>query len=141
MRVQVQRRYNDSVTITRGPLVYSLLIGEQWKKLRGNGPDSYYELYPTTPWNYGLVIDPKNPEKSLRIVSRPLGKAIFSSSDAPVQMQAKGKLIPSWALDQNAAAAPPLSPVSSTEPIQDITLVPYGCAKLRVTEFPLIDTK
>ena len=37
-----------------------------------------------------------------------------------------------------AADAPP-SPVSSAEPLETLTLIPYGCTNLRITEFPVLD--
>jgi len=33
---------------------------------------------------------------------------------------------------------PPESPVTSISPIEDLVLVPYGSARLRVTEFPVL---
>jgi hypothetical protein len=56
MPVQVERRYNGSVAIKRGPLVYSLRIGEAWRLLRGELPHADWEVHPTTPWNYALQI-------------------------------------------------------------------------------------
>ena len=60
MRVQTSEWYENSVAIERGPLVYALKIGEKWvKKSVKDNPakygDCYYEVLPTTQWNYGLV--------------------------------------------------------------------------------------
>ena len=33
MRIAAQRRYNGSVAITRGPLVYALRIDERWQPI------------------------------------------------------------------------------------------------------------
>ena len=139
MPIRIERRFNDSVCITRGPLVYSLKIGEQWKKIRGEHPNADYEVHPTTPWNYGLMLDTERPEKSVKFVRKNLGNMIFSSDGAPVELHLRGKLVPEWKLEHNAAGTLPKSPVRSDQPVTDLVLIPYGCAKLRVTEFPLLE--
>jgi uncharacterized protein len=48
----------------------------------------------------------------------------------------KGRRLPGWGLEKGAAAPPPSSPVTSQEPLVELTLIPYGCTDLRVTEFP-----
>jgi len=47
--------------------------------------------------------------------------------------------VPDWTLVRNAAAPPPQSPVKSSQPLETITLIPYGAAKLRITEFPVLE--
>ena len=36
---------------------------------RGNWPE--FEVFPTTPWNYGLVLDASDPAKSFKVVKKP----------------------------------------------------------------------
>jgi len=138
MKVQVERRFNDSVTIKRGPLVYSLKIGERWEKIKGEEPHADYAVYPTTPWNYGLLIDPDNPQ--VEVIKKGVGDVIYGPEFAPIEIKVKGRRIPEWGMVMNSAGPVPQSPVKSNEPIEELTLIPYGCAKLRITEFPLLES-
>jgi DUF1680 family protein len=138
MPVRVERGYHNSAAIVRGPLIYSLRVGEDWRRIEGEPPRVDWEVYPTTPWNYALALDPEHPEKSIQFSRKPIGACPFSSEGAPVTAAAKGRRVPAWTLEQGAAGPLPESPVRSSEPLQDLVLVPYGCAKLRVTEFPVL---
>jgi uncharacterized protein len=138
MLVRVVKGYNDSVSIERGPLVYALQVGETWHKVGQRGPAPDYELYPATPWNYALQIDPANPASSFTVEEQPLDRQPFQSAKPPVVIRAKGRRIVEWQLVDDSAAAPPASPVKSRRPLETLTLVPYGAARLRVTALPVL---
>ena len=67
------------------------------------------------------------------------GRYIRVTHDAPLVLTARGIRIPEWIMKNNSADIPPLSPVKSEGDPEIITLVPYGSAKLRITEFPVMD--
>jgi len=138
MKVRVSRWYHGSVAVERGPLVYSLKIGEEWKKLRDKPPTADWEVYPTGPWNYGLALDPDKPEASIQVREKPIGAYPFSPEGAPVELTATGRRIPEWELLNGSAAPLPESPVHSSEQPETLTLIPYGAAKLRITAFPIV---
>ena len=69
--LRVWTKNKDSVSVDRGPLTYSLKIGEKY--VREGGTDAWpaWELHPTTPWNYGLVLDPAKVAESFELVRKP----------------------------------------------------------------------
>jgi len=136
MELRVSHWYNNSVAIERGPIVYSLKIGESWREEKQTGPAKDWEVFPATPWNYALVIDPANPERSLTVGEKPVARQPFAQDTAPVEISAKGRRLPEWQLVDDAAGPLPASPVVSKLPLESITLIPYGAAKLRITAFP-----
>ena len=138
MPVRVTRWYHDSAAIERGPLVFSLKIGEDWRRIKIEGLTADWQVEPKTPWNYGLLLDTKNPEKSLQVVEHGVGDFPFTPDGAPVELRVKGRKLPDWTLEDGSAGPLPGSPSASTEPIETLTLIPYGSAKLRITEFPVL---
>lgn len=139
MQARIERRGQGAISVQRGPLVFALPIKERWQKLRGNEPYVDWEVYPDSPWNYGLLIDAARPDSSFAVHTRPLARQPLAAADAPVLLTTKGRRIPSWGMVMNSADTPPLSPVVSDEPVEEVTLVPYGCARLRIAEIPIID--
>jgi hypothetical protein len=137
MPVKLHRRYNGSVTIQRGPMIYVLKIDGRWKLLKGDRPHADWELYPASPWNYALSLDLENPEKSITFRQSPLGDSPFTPEGAPVSAVVYGRQIP-WTMESNAAAPPPQSPIDSDAPLEKLILIPYGSSRLRITEFPIL---
>ena len=138
MEPRIERRYRGSVAIQRGPLAYSLRIEENWRLIGGLPPHGDWEVHPTSPWNYGLHVGRQHCRSQLRFESRGVRARPFSPEGAPMVAHVKGRRVPSWTIEHGAAAAPPQSPVHSSEPITELELIPYGCSNLRVTEFPVL---
>lgn len=139
MAVRAWRGQHESLALLRGPLVFSLDPGEDWRQVAGQPPHADYEVHPTGPWNYALETDPDRVTSQVAVTERPVGPQPFSLAGAPLQLQVPGRRLPEWGMERpNAAQAPPPSPVRSEARSEELTLVPYGCTCLRVTEFPVL---
>jgi hypothetical protein len=138
MQPRVSRWENNSIAVERGPLVFSLKIGESWTKLESDALAPDWEVRPTTPWNYGLELDPDHPAASIKVVEAPVGHFPFSEDEAPVELILRARRVTEWQVVDGSAGPLPESPVKSLSPEEQVTLVPYGAAKLRITAFPEI---
>lgn len=54
LRATVWTKNRNAISIHHGPLTYSLGIGERWQRAGGTDAWPGFEVYPTTPWNYGF---------------------------------------------------------------------------------------
>jgi uncharacterized protein len=136
MQPRVSRWFNDSVAIERGPIVFSYGIGESWVKLRDRGMTADWQVFPTTNWNYALELDAADPARSIAVTESPVTEAPFSRRHSPVSLTVKARKLPAWVADDGAANPLPQSPVATDQPVENLTLIPYAAAKLRITAFP-----
>ena len=143
MRVEVVTwaQHGGAVSIRRGPLWFALKIGEEWRRIGGTDDWPVLEVHPTTPWNYGLEVDPDRLEASVAVVPPPEGEKAggvpFRQDYPTVTLKAKARKIPEWQLDRHGLVAVlQPSPAYSEESVEEVTLVPMGCARLRISAFP-----
>jgi len=143
MTLKTSTWVNNAVGIERGPLVFTLDLDESWKpkkEYKFNGIDfSEYEVLPSKPWNYGLILDPASPEKSITVQKSPVSGNPFAPEKTPVRLSVKAKRVNGWTLAANGVHAmePPLD-AEASGPVEEVTLIPFGAQRIRVTYFPLI---
>lgn len=144
MEVSLERWHENSVSVQRGPLLYALKIDEEWKKKENNDAyGDYYEVYPKSSWNYGLMkVSPENLQKAFPVVKKGrVAENPWNLENAPIQLQAKAVTLPDWQLYDGNAGPLPYSPQpmpSGQKPLF-VTLIPYGCTTLRISEFPVVE--
>lgn len=135
VRIQRWQERNDSVSIWRGPLAYSLKIKENMVRQGRSDQWPAWEIQPGSAWNYGLTPELK--------VSVPATKAMpaqpWDGDKVPLTLTIEGKKIPEWSLDMYGLVATlQKSPAKSAEPTETLTLIPMGAARLRMTVFPTV---
>lgn len=145
-----------SVSLNYGPLTFSIKINEEYIRRDSRATkfdDSIlhpqiqeeqwpsWEINPKSAWNYGLVCNPDNPAPDFTVIRKewPKDNFPFTTDSAPIEIKAKGQAIPTWKIDNYylCGVLPP-NPVQSHEPVEEITLIPMGAARLRISAFPVI---
>ncbi|GBF76379.1 hypothetical protein PA598K_04845 [Paenibacillus sp. 598K] len=136
MQPTVTHRNLYAASVERGPLVYVLPIPESWQRIRTRAWFHDWELYPAASWKYGLLAD-----SSFEVVESDVPAQPFLAAESPVKLKARGQVIADWRLESNSAGTPPLYPDTQGQPVEELLLVPYGGAKLRIGEFPWIGAR
>jgi len=99
-------------------------------------------VLPTTAWNYGLLLDDPDLSKAVQVKPKAWDKAPpnpLNRYDAELSVRAKK--IPNWTADEDHAVGPlQQGPIKSDQPVETVTLIPMGAARLRIASFPLIAT-
>lgn len=142
MDVKLTDQVNNSVTVERGPLVYGLKMDAQYRVTKKHPVDGFfdYEVSPSSAWNYGLVLNGKDLTGTIKVQHSAMPENPFIQATTPVKLTVTAKKIPSWTLASNKmhSAEVPLSPVSSAEQTEEITLTPFGTENIRISNFPVI---
>jgi hypothetical protein len=146
----------NSVSVNYGPLTFSLKIDEYYQKVNSKesaiGDSKWqadadqskwpaYNIYPASMWNYGLALNDKPLSEQFQIIKKPWPESNFpfDQKDVPMEIKAKGKLIPWWTVDKyGLCGVLPESPVAVNTKEETIELIPMGAARLRISAFPVV---
>ena len=146
--IELNRWHENSVSVDLGSLNFVLKIEENWEKvINTKDPEvfgnHYYEVTAISPWNYGLIDVPEDKIKdNYRIIREPNADSFpWNPQNAPLRVETKAKRINDWKLYYGSAGPLPYSiqlGQKTSEKEKVITLIPYGCSSLRISEFPLV---
>jgi len=159
MPLEVRTVANGSVVVNRGPINYAVELPfndtttASWRNPQALSDtenlfpavtpnyttqfipqDQDHTLLPTTDWR--IAINPttiKVVDNSAQITS--LGQYPWAPGAQPITLTAKACNI-NWSILHNAAAPPPQSPNACIGSVFDVTLAPFGAAKLRLGQIP-----
>lgn len=131
--------------VSRGPLLYCLPIQEDYRtvdhndyreiKYDGHADGPCTEIYPASRWNYALSAEGLSyAETEGDLVRQP-----FSQECPPCTIKAKGQVMDSWQLAGNKAGIfSPAGVTADSAKEEELTLIPYGCSRLKISVFPKV---
>ncbi|KAA6338487.1 hypothetical protein EZS27_013510 [termite gut metagenome] len=139
----------NSVSLNYGPLTLSLRIKESYKQVDSRetaiGDSKWqenadatkwpaYEIYPESAWNYALVMPAT---VSVTRKSWTADDMPFTQENSPLEFKARGRQVPAWTTDEYGLCGVLPAPDAGKSPQTDeITLIPMGAARLRISVFP-----
>lgn len=143
----------NSVSVNYGPLTMSLKIQEkyvksdsketaigdsQWQKDADASQWPTYEIYPDSPWNYSLILNKDNALKDFKVIKKqwPADNFPFTQENVPLEIKTVGRQIPSWKVDQYGLCHELPEADAPKREKEEITLIPMGAARLRISAFP-----
>jgi len=161
MPIQVEKWFHDqSVSLTRGPLVYALKIEAQrvehtndpaeikpfllGREIRGF-PE--VEFLPQSDWRYGFSKSLNHDLSDIKVVESGMTDNPFIAGQTPVRLEVPLSHLPGWATEpKNQSSSLPVEPAglptnaqqATTDSRAVKTFVPYGATYLRLTTLPLI---
>jgi len=156
MPVKVENWFkNQSVSVTRGPLVYSLKIDEERIEhtndpahikplLSGHDIRAFPEVEFTagSDWRYGVDAGLSDNLKKIKVVESAMTENPFIEGQTPVRLEVPLYLLPDWA---TGLSEPTGLPAAAQQQIDDraktMTLVPYGATHLRLTTLPVVGSE
>lgn len=142
----------NSVSVDYGPLTLSLKVEEEYKQMPSTetavwdskwqeGADASawptFEILPGSPWNYALKV--QSPV-TLQRKNWPSDNNPFTLSSVPMEFKAQGRLVSDWKIDEyGLCGVLPYENARKSDRLDEITLVPMGAARLRISAFPVAE--
>ena len=106
-------------------------------KVERKFPYCDYHIKGTSDWNYGFT------DRAFTVEEREVDEVPFSSQKAPLVIKTKLSHV-DWGYEPRFAGKICAKVPHSRDALdegQTVEMVPYGCAKLRMTELPIVNKK
>ena len=137
-----------------GPLTFSLLIEEEYRKVSSAENAIWDSKWQKVLMSNAILlmksilkvlgtmlgVDDKVLEQCLKVEKRewPSDNYPFTADNVPLVIKAQGRRVPSWGIDQyGLCGVLPEEGAPKSEILEDITLIPMGAARLRISAFPV----
>ena len=136
----LKRRTQGLRVLTYGPLIFALPIKTDYRKkeyikneVERNFPYCDFELIPSSVWRFGFACH------MFTVEERPVNDVPFSSQHPPLVIHAQMARV-AWSWADGYDTVPSAKPDShkAVGAKEEKLLIPYGCAKLRMTELPFV---
>ncbi len=136
----LKERPNNLYALQMGSLLFSVPIDYEKKIIERTKKGSErkfpycdYQFIPKTPWNYGYS------DTDFQIKFNSVGDIPFSQDNPPITIKANMQQI-NWGLKSPYKSVCRKTPKSTKaiSAVKEIELCPYGCARLRMTEMPVL---
>lgn len=139
----------NSVSVNYGPLTMSLLIKERYDKKDSKStaigdshwqenadPEKWptFEIYADSPWNYALQDNLRG--MKVERLPWPADNYPFSHGNVPLRVHARGARVDGWGQDATGLCQILPDADAKRGRLEDITLIPMGAARLRISAFP-----
>ena len=138
--IRFETRPSGMLALWRGPLLYSLPIAERWemREYERDGvarkfPYCDYYILPESDFNYGFA----TADTAKITVCEQGFDAPFTPKQPPIGLKLPMAKV-AWEKPDGRCAPTPVSNKAISES-ETVTLIPYGCTNLRMTEMPLIE--
>lgn len=134
---RLQKEAAGGCTVRVGALLLALPVQSERRVLRGKPPFADYEFLPRSNWRF--AVDP-NELSSAVIEHRSPGETPFADDSPPLVLRLKMAPVPeqSWPMVRHSAGPIPPPFAAAPETYAEQALVPYGCARLRIAQFPIV---
>lgn len=147
--------YAAGTAVLRGPLTYVLPVEEDWQRFTDMAAQVYREAHDKEHlsfrvmprkgaiWNYALIVDKAHPEKSFTLKRFADSRNGVLWKDYPLGLTVKARKVLNWEIegpkDHPNTPNLPYKPMKLSKRIDTVTLVPFGCTRLRMSYLPTTD--